>query len=134
MSGQSIISTILTNLGPFGANSVITFGVSFSSDSMLQFSKICIVFLEIRLHHYHYVLPGGRRGFFGGIQKFSGRNWGIGNFQLIYRGMSNFPMILINSVGLHYKLIICLKFLIQRTQIDDETTVHYANNFKSTIV
>ena len=30
MSGQSIISIISTNLGPFGANSVITFGMSFS--------------------------------------------------------------------------------------------------------
>ena len=30
MSGQSIISIISTNLGPFDVNSVITFGVSFS--------------------------------------------------------------------------------------------------------
>ena len=30
MSSQSITSIISTNLGPFGANSVITFGVSFS--------------------------------------------------------------------------------------------------------
>ena len=30
MSGQSIISIISTDLGPFGANSVITFGFSFS--------------------------------------------------------------------------------------------------------
>ena len=29
MSGQSTISIIFTNLGPFGANSVITFGISF---------------------------------------------------------------------------------------------------------
>ena len=30
MSGQSIISIISSNLGPFGANSVTTFGMSFS--------------------------------------------------------------------------------------------------------
>ena len=30
MSGQSVISTNSTNLGPFGANSVIIFGLSFS--------------------------------------------------------------------------------------------------------
>ena len=30
MSGRSIISIISTNLGPFGANSVIIFGVSIS--------------------------------------------------------------------------------------------------------
>ena len=37
----------------------------------------------------HYVLPEGKR-IFGGIQKFSRRNWGGGgrvrNFHLIYRG------------------------------------------------
>ena len=31
MSGQSIISIIFTDLGPFSANSVITFGLSFSN-------------------------------------------------------------------------------------------------------
>ena len=30
MSGQSMISIISTDLGPFGANSVITFGLSIS--------------------------------------------------------------------------------------------------------
>ena len=49
--------------------------------------------------------------------------------------MSNFPLILINSVGLHYKLICHLPEIFNtKTQIDDETTVHYANNFKSTII
>ena len=44
MSGQSIISIISTYLGPFGANSVITFGLSFSI-RWPQFSK--------KLHRIH---------------------------------------------------------------------------------
>ena len=87
---------------------------------------------------------GGGGGFFGGYKHFQDEIGGNGNFQLIYREMSNFPLILVNSVSLHYKVIyhlpeinsfiICLKFLIQKMQIADETTVHYANNFKSTII
>ena len=48
MSDQSIISIVSTNPGPFGANSVITFECHLASDGILQFSKNCIVFLEIR--------------------------------------------------------------------------------------
>ena len=35
---------------------------------------------------------GEGRGFFGGIQKFSGQNWGIGNFLLILRGDVKFSL------------------------------------------
>ena len=49
LSGQSIISIISTDLGPFGANSVITFlDCHLASDSILQFYKNCIIFMEIR--------------------------------------------------------------------------------------
>ena len=48
---------------------------------------------------------GGGEDFLRGYKNFQGEIGGIGNFQLIYRGMPNFPLILINSVGLHYKLI-----------------------------
>ena len=119
------------------------------SDSITCFTKvymICLIFPSTSpLGCIHYLLPGGGgRGFFGDTKIFRTKLGGIGNFQLIYREMLNFPLILINSVSLHYKLIyhlpeinsfiICLKFLIQKMQIADETTVHYANNFKSTII
>ena len=49
--------------------------------------------------------------------------------------MSNFPLILVNSVGLHYKLIYHLPEIFNtKDAVDDETTVHYANNVKSTII
>ena len=59
---------------------------------------------DLRLHSLCITWGGGR--VFGRDTKIFRTNWGgVGNFQLIYRGMSNFPLILINSVGLHYKLI-----------------------------
>ena len=49
MSGQAIISIISTNLGPFGANSVIIFGLSFSSRWYTSIFQ--------KLHHF----PGNER-------------------------------------------------------------------------
>ena len=48
MSGQTIISIISTNQGPFGANSGKQLVSQVASDGILQFSKNRIVFLEIR--------------------------------------------------------------------------------------
>ena len=48
MSGQTIISIISTNLGPFGANSGKQLVSQVASDCILQLSKNRIVFLQIR--------------------------------------------------------------------------------------
>ena len=53
-----------------------------------------------------YYIVGQEDFFFGGGYKnFQDEDGGIGNFQLIFRGISNLPVIVINSVALHCKLI-----------------------------
>ena len=92
--------------------------------------------MTIRLHSLCITWGGGGGGgegeHFWGIQNFQNEIGGTGNFQLTFREDFKFShdpyqLYIINL------FIICLKFLIQRMQIDNETTVHYGNNLKSTI-
>ena len=58
---------------------------------------------HVPLGRIHYVLPGGE-GFLGDTRIFRSK-LGDWKFSTDFWGMSNFPLILINSVGLYYKLI-----------------------------